>query len=252
MTTDVASPGPPVRRGWSAWRTILVILGALVALLGGAMLVAGAVGLWAHQQHDSDGYLTTDTKQFSTDTFALSAPSLDVDVAGPDALYAEDLLGDVRIRGESSKAGTPLFIGIGPADAVAKYLEGVGHAEISDVDVDPFNVTYTPRPGAAPTALPADQSFWVASETGTGPRTLVWNVADGNWSVLIMNADGSAGVSADLNVGATLPVVQYVAIGALVAGGLLLIIGLAVIVVTIATRGRTMAATAPGQNAPPR
>jgi hypothetical protein len=243
MITDVASPAPPVRRSWSAWRTILVIVGALLVLLGGTVLAFGAVALGAHQQHDGDGYLTTDTKQFSTDTFALSAPSLDVDVTGPDAFYADRLLGDVRIRGESSKAGTPLFIGIGPADSVAKYLEGVGHAEVSDIGVDPFTVTYTPRPGAAPTALPADQSFWVASETGTGPRTLVWNVAGGNWAVVIMNADGSAGVTADLDAGATLPVILPLAIGALVAGGLLMIIGLGVIVVTIATRGRTTAAT---------
>lgn len=238
MTTTEPPPGPvaPVRRSWSAWRTVLVILGAVLILLGGSLLIGGGIGLWAHAQRDSAGYHTAGPERLTTDTFALSAPSLDVGITGPDAIYANDLLGDVRITLESRNAETPLFIGIGPAGDVAKYLNGVGHTEVADFEADPFKVSYVPRPGGEPAADPTAQTFWVASDAGTGPRTLSWDVADGNWSVVVMNADGSPGVDTDVSIGSTLPAILPVSIGALVAGGVLLLLGIAVIVVTVTTR----------------
>jgi hypothetical protein len=53
-----------------------------------------------------------------------------------------------------------------------------------------------------------------------------------------MNTDGSAGVEADVSAGAALPIIRTVAVISLVAGGLLLIGGITMIVVAIATRGR--------------
>jgi hypothetical protein len=252
MTTTPAAPIPgptaPVRRSWSAWRTLLMILGSILILLGGTLLIGGGIGLWAHSQRDADGYHTAGPERLTTDSFALSAPSLDVNIAGPDEVYAGDLLGDIRITIESRNADTPLFIGIGPAADVAAYLDGVGHAEVSDFDVDPFQVTYVPRPGGQPTADPAVQTFWVASDTGTGPRTLNWDVADGNWSVIVMNADGSQGVDTNASIGGKLPVVLPIAIAALVLGGVLLMIGIAIVVLTVATRrnARQPVQTAPG------
>lgn len=235
-SAPVPSPAPPVRRSWSGWRTLLVIVGVLLAVLGGTMLFGGGVGLWAHQQRDADGFFTADSERFTTDAFALSAPSLDVNVTGPDVFQAENLLGDVRIRMTSRHAGAPLFIGVGPTADVARYLAGVGKDEVSDIDVDPFKVTYSSRPGGAPASSPAAQSFWVTSDTGVGPRTLTWDVASGDWTILVMNADGSAGIDADLSAGATLPVLRPVAIGALIVGVVLLTIGVAVIVATVTTR----------------
>jgi hypothetical protein len=245
MTTTEPIPGPatPVSRSWSAWRTVLVILGAVLILLGCGLLAGGGIGLWAHAQRDAAGYHTAGPERLTTDTFALSAPSLDVGIAGPDAIYADDLLGDVRITLESRNVETPLFIGIGPAGDVARYLNGVGHTEISDFEADPFKVTYVPRPGGQPAADPAAQTFWVASDSGTGSRTLSWNVADGNWSVVVMNADRSQGVDADVSIGSTLPGVLPVSIAALVVGGLLLLLGIVVIAVTVATRRSAVART---------
>jgi len=243
MTTTPTIPevpqAPVTMRRWSGWRTVLVIVGSVLILLGTSVLIGGGAGLWLHQQQDNDGYFTAGPERFTTETSALSVPSLDIKVAGPDVFSAEDLLGRVRIRMESTNAGSPLFIGIARADDVAKYLNGVGHDELTDIEASPFKATYTSRPGGEPASNPAEQTFWVASDTGTGPRTLTWDVADGNWTVLIMNADGSPGIDADISAAAELPVILPIAIVALVVGGVLTLIGIAIIVLTVTTRTNT-------------
>ena len=147
MTTTPLAPAPPVRRSWSGWRTLLVVVGALFAMVSVALFAIGGVGLWAQQQRDGAGYFTAGPERVTTSTYALSAPSLDVGGAGPDAFYTDDFLGDVRIDFESKTPGTAVFVGIGPAADVAAYLNGVGHDEVADFDVDPFKLSTTARAG---------------------------------------------------------------------------------------------------------
>lgn len=236
MTTTPLSPAPPARRSWSGWRTLLVVVGAMFAMVSVVLFAIGGVGLWAQHQRDGNGYFTAGPERLATSAYALSAPSLDIGGTGPDALYTDDFLGDVRIDFESKTPGTAVFVGIGPAADVAAYLNGVGHDEVADFDVDPFKLSTTSRAGNDPSAVPTTQSFWVASATGAGPSTLTWPATGGDWSVVIMNADGSRNVAVDLSVGGTLPAVEGITIGALIGAVLLLIIGTAVIVATISTR----------------
>ena len=236
MTTTPLAPAPPARRSWSGWRTLLVVVGAMFAMVSVVLFAIGGVGLWAQHQRDGNGYFTAGPERLATSAYALSAPSLDIGGTGPDALYTDDFLGDVRIDFESKTPGTAVFVGIGPAADVAAYLNGVGHDEVADFDVDPFKLSTTSRAGNDPSAAPATQSFWVASATGAGPSTLTWPATGGDWSVVIMNADGSRNVAVDLSVGGTLPAVEGITIGALIGAVLLLIIGTAVIVATISTR----------------
>ena len=55
---------------------------------------------------------------------------------------------------------------------------------------------------------------------------MTWQLATGDWTVVVMNADGSAGVRAELDLGGTLPVLRWVTVGLLVGGGLALLGGL--------------------------
>lgn len=230
-TTSIPPRTPPADRTWSGWRTVLVVMGALLALVGVTLFAVGGVGLWAQHQRDGDGYFTAGPARVSTSSYALTAPALDIGGVGPDAFYTDDFLGKVRINIEST-SGTPVFVGIGPAADVAAYLKGVGHDEVVDFDVDPFRLTTTARVGDKQATSPADQSFWVAS----GTETLNWTARSGDWSVVIMNADGSPKLDAELSVGGTLPAVEGITIGALIGAVLLLLLGSAIVVSTITTR----------------
>lgn len=232
MTTTPIAPLPATKppRSRNGPRALLVGLGTLLILTGVILLAIGGTAVWANQQRDDDGYFRAGPERVSTETSAVSVPSLELSGAGPDDLYADDFLGDVRIQLESRNTGVPLFVGIGPAAEVAKYLDGVGHDEVSDIAVDPFELDTTTRPGEQPTAAPATQSFWVASDTGTGARTLGWNATEGDWAVVIMNADGSPAMDVDVSVGGKLPAIQGIAVGALIGSALLLTIGTVVMI----------------------
>ena len=62
-----------------------------------------------------------------------------------------------------------------------------------------------PSAGGAPATLPGQESFWVAQASGTGQQELLWVPAAGDWTAVVMNADGSRPVVAYLSFGATAP-----------------------------------------------
>src|SRR5919106_2149914 len=203
----------------------LLIVGVILAFVGLGALVGGARAVMAYQDRDAAGYYATSTESFATDSYAMSSPP-EFSGMGPDVLYARDLVGTIRVTGESSASRTPLFIGIGPADDVAAYLDGVGHDEVSDIEVSPFSAEHSAQPGGAPAEAPTDQTFWTESVSGAGTQSLTSDMPAGEWSVVVMNADGSAGVDANISVGATLPIIGWIAPSALVIGGVLFLAGI--------------------------
>ncbi len=219
----------------SAGRVILIVLGSIGVLFGIAVLAGGGFLLWSDRTQREDGYLTTPTERFATPTYALTRTRLEVDTNGAGWVLNDSWFGKVRIRGESP--GKTLFIGIGPEAAVAKYLGNVDHASVQDIDFDPFRVTYLPIAGGAPQGSPTEQGFWAASASGVGTQTLTWKVRDGDWSVVVMNADGSRGVTADIDLGAKLSFLLWVAIGLLI-GGVLVVGGSTALVVLAARKPR--------------
>ena len=224
---------PRGRPPWGGGRIALVVLGALLAVFGAFAMFGGSLVLRADQSRDGDGYLTAGPGRLTTETYAISAESIRVHA---DALYENALPGDFRIRLEPA-AGSALFVGIGPADQVAAYLDRLAHDEFADLDVDPFRVSYVRHTGDRAATAPGAQTFWAASDAGPGTRTLTWPVTDGRWTVVIMNADGSAGIDTDVTVGGKLPVVRIAGIVSLVVGGMVLLAGVAMVVLTAVTRG---------------
>jgi hypothetical protein len=219
----------------TAGRVILIVLGIIGVLFGLAVMAGGGFLLWADRTQREDGYLTTPSERFATPTYALTRTRLEVDTNGEGWVLNESWFGKVRIRGESP-AGKTLFIGIGPQAEVARYLGPVAHANVQDLDFDPFRVTYLPVTGGAPQAPPTEQSFWAASASGVGTQTLTWKVRDGDWSVVLMNADGSRGVTADVDLGAKLSFLLWVAIGLLLGG--VLVVGGSTALIVLAARTR--------------
>jgi hypothetical protein len=193
----------------------LLVLGSISALLAFAVLVGGCAIVAVDQtQRDDDGFLMSPTEDFATSTYAISSESADVDLEGAE-WAVQSFLGTVRIRSESER---PVFVGIAREADAAGYLDGVEHVVVTEIGDDPH---YSPRAGAAPTSPPGEETFWVASASGSGEQTLDWEPEDGNWTVVAMNADATRGVAVELSIGAELDPVIWIGVGLLVAGALL-------------------------------
>jgi hypothetical protein len=220
---------------------LLVVLGALGILIGLALLAGGGVLTWAlATQRDSDGFFKTSTERLSSPTYAISKQGLDVDLGEEgDPLFKPGRLGTIRIRATSAN-GKPVFIGIGPEDAVDSYLSGAAHDEIVDIDVDPFRPTYRRERGGRPPTPPGRQSIWVISARGPGRQEVTWKVADGSWAAVLMNATATRGVAADVSIGAKSDLVLPAAIVLLVLG--VLFTGGGVGLVVLGLRHRPVAA----------
>ena len=68
------------------------------------------------------------------------------------------------------------------------------------------------------------------------PRKLTWKPQRGDWRIVLMNADGSAGVSSDVSIGARIPHLLTVAIVAAGVGLVLLLISAAGIYLAVRPR----------------
>jgi hypothetical protein len=170
------------------------------------------------------------SRTFTTGTYALVSERATADLTGPDWV-ADDVLRTVQVRGDSVR---PLFIGIGPAAEVDRYLASVPHKELTNLDRSRGVVVGGDR---RPTD-PAAQGFWVA----TGERAVRWDVHSGDWRAVVMNADASSGVTADLSIGARLPHLAGYGVLLLVVGGLLLAAGAGLLI--------TGARSRPGRSGP--
>ena len=144
------------------------------------------------------------------------------------------MIGDPRIdlTVRSARRGSGIFVGVGPAADVERYLARAPIEEIGGIDVDPFELTgRKPRSGGRRPSPPAKRDFWVAQGSGREEAMLSWKVEDGDYRLVAMNADGRRGVAVDASVGVEIPHVTTIAWILLGVGLFLLIGGIAAIVI---------------------
>jgi hypothetical protein len=201
MTPDTG-PRPVVaagRAGSSTWTPGRILWATLsgTAVLGSVLLAAaaGAVHLVDENARDGD-YITSDPMRVSSAGHAVTVEEIDLD-----GLSGDWLLGTARVRATAAQ-GSSVFIGVAPTEDVAAYLDGVAHSTMTELDDE----EYDQHPGGAPSEAPADRDIWEAQASGPGTQTLTWTPEDGNWTMIVMNQDGSAGVDVSADVGATAPI----------------------------------------------
>ncbi len=194
MTHTTIELDPAARAPSRPARTGRLILSALTGFVGLLLALAGIALISVHlTARDDDGYYTADTT-LQSGGYAITTQTINLGGVVPD-----DVLGTVRIRAEAD-GGKPLFVGIAQTADAERYLRGVEQSQIDDYG-DHGKATYTELGGHAPRAQPAAEDFWIAQTQGPGQRTVDWDTGSGNWTIVAMNPDASAGLALDADVG---------------------------------------------------
>lgn len=221
-------------------RVVLIVLGAVLLALGALTAIGGGIVM---ALFGSGNTLNSGVHQVSTSTRALVSPVASIQ----NTTGVQTAFGNVRLHITATPAGTShkIFIGIGPAAAVDRYLSGVSHDVATDVTLTPFHLTRVHHPGAGQPAPPGSQSFWVADASGNR-AALSWTVTDGSYRVVVMNADGTAAVSFNSQLGLTIPHTFAIGTGLLIGGLVLMLLAAFVLVLGIRAQPRR-----PGAGSPP-
>lgn len=196
----------PVASGWTTGRIIALAAGSVLLLISLALFAAGGILVWADTEQVHAGYVSVSTATYSTSGYALASDSITLHSVG---MFVDQ----VRIRIRASGPSRPLFAGIAATSDVERYLSGVSYTVVHGPDV-------TSHPGTGVPAAPAAALPWAARAQGAGPLTLTWDVRDGDWTVVVMNADARPGLSVRADAGISALALPWLA-GELLATGLL-------------------------------
>ena len=220
------------KRRRSVGSVVLIVVGSVLGLIALALLAGGGAVLWADKtQREDNGYFMSARHRVATSSYAITHEGTEV---GGARLVDLGKLARVRIAATSA-TGRPIFLGIARERAAQAYLADVAHARLRDFDLDPFRATYDRVPGSQPPTVPEARDIWSAAASDTTRATLTWPVEKGTWVAVVMNADGSRGVAADVRVGADLSYLGWIWAGLLIAGVVLLVT--AVLLVVVGARG---------------
>ncbi len=197
-------------------KIIGTVIGAIAAIAAIGLVMAGAFTIWAFgTQRDADGFIDSPTYDLATTGYAIVSEDVDLG-SGPNEWFPSGFA-DVRFDVEA-EGGDAVFVGIGPSTDVAGYLGGVARSEVTRFGDQADDVDLAELPGTAPASPPGTQGFWAASNEGPGLQQVAWDVEQGEWTVVIMNADASQGVAVGAEGAIKISALLAIGIGILLFG----------------------------------
>jgi hypothetical protein len=214
-----------------AKKITLIVVGIVLLVCGLGVL---APGIFLAVATSRDDALESGFHSMSTQTPALVSSAEQVSEGSS---VPRSGFGEATITINARSSGQPVFIGIAPSADVDRYLDGVAYEEIRDIRFSPYRVNTNQHDGVAVAEPPGDQNIWVAQATGNDPR-LEWQITNGDYRVVLMNDDGSAGVDSQVQFGIKIGGLRGIGIGAIIFGIILAIAGLVLLIWGIRTPGR--------------
>ena len=244
---------PPARMRPLNW--ILLVMGVLITIVGLGLTIGGAVlaGVGAAQ---SDGqYPVVYEENFQSTGHAILAPPLVLDASdtGSSDLASTGEITSARVQVSSVVSDQDIFIGIADSADVGEYLDVVPHTVLGDLSWQSGQPSSAPPEwfpssdtgvrqqeidGTRTPELPTDQDFWAVSASGAGTQEITFDLQPGAWTLVVMNADASRPVWADLQVGARTELLDSGTPAVWIAGLLALLLGIPLLLVGAAGLGR--------------
>lgn len=219
-------------------KLILFVVGGIFLLISFGLFLGGSALFWLNTSlADNEGFITTESRQLQTDTYAITFQHVDINVGeivGGWSVWQpspSDFL-TIKITVSNNNPPKKIFIGIASASDATLYLNDVEYDEITTFDlsisrtIDVENVSHS---GNTVPSAPNTQTFWTTQEQGAGAQTLEWSPEPGSYWIILMNEDGSVGVDSTIRFGVNIPLLSTIGIAMLVGGIVTLIIGITII-----------------------
>jgi hypothetical protein len=130
-----------------------------------------------------------------------------------------------------SSNGKPVFVGVARDFDVASYLKGFAHTSLVQVEYPIALTTQEQKGNAGPLPAPDTLDWWVAKANGAGTQSIAWPITDGPYDVVVMTADGKTAPDVQVNLGIEIPHAFLAALGVLLAGLILIAVGILLILV---------------------
>ena len=207
-----------------AGRIVLLVFGVLFVITSIGFLIGGGVIMTLENNFkDQQGFYTTNKIEVETNSAAIVTGPADFDV--DTICIRPSNLATLKIEATNIDPDNPVFIGIAKTSAINNYLDGISYSETRDFETNHDTVLFHTYKGSNSAPAPTTQTFWAASASGAGTQTLDWDIDNGRYSVVLMNADGTSPIDADVSLGIKVPhVVNAIGVGLLVSG-IILILG---------------------------
>jgi hypothetical protein len=194
-------------------KLVAAFIGVPMVIGSFALAVGGGIALAVP---DDDGWISTHPLRLTTDAVALVGEDIEIDL-GDHFDDGRTFIGWEAIPARleaTSRSGKSVFVGITRETDANAYLAGVSTTRVMSFDDDP-ELRY--RDGVDSVAPPSTRDIWVASSIDD---TLEWDVSDGEWAIVVLNNDGSAGVDVSLTGSARIPFLTGIGV-ILIAVGLI-------------------------------
>jgi hypothetical protein len=230
------------RGGFGAGQVVAILLGGFLILISIPILFGGGAVMGVSGIFDQGGgFIGVNNIDFETGTQVLIAKSMDIegldydDFDGPPRWLWEPTIGDlvkIKIEAESND-GKPVFIGIIRESDALEYFGDVKYDYITDFHMEnprsrPY-ISYRKHSGVDVTFEPADLDIWVEEMHGNGEQTLVWEPEVGDYWLVIMNEDASAGVDMETGLSVRVPILGSIGRGLFLGGLVSLAFGVAIV-----------------------
>ncbi len=220
---------------WHAGSIVALVFGGLILFVALGLIAGGGVLLWSQTAiTDNAGYMNTNAVPLTVSSYAIVQNNVNIQIDNGIGMPMNQNIVSVKITATSNN-GKPIFVGIVPPQPAFTYFNGVNIDRIISYNWVPGRMmsswvpTFQTIPGGAPSNAPTSQVIWVAQASGSGTQTVTWTPSTGEYWVVIMNADGSKGVDANVQVGARVTILSWIGGGLLIGGLFVAMIGVVVI-----------------------
>ncbi len=208
-----------------------VILAAVLLIIGFLFLSAGASFAYYNSTTGSDGYSYSNIYHVNTPSHAFTA-YMNQFQGGTFSFLGAQNIGQIKYIAKNLNPGKELFIGYATTREAESYRQSfqctiptfwTWHVEAYDAEID---ITNTVIEGTgAPAALPQTQTFWRATDQAADTATMSYLPIGEQYIWFIMNSDGSANITADIQIAFKSPILTILPLIFIPIGVLFLVIG---------------------------